>query len=159
MYRKGRIVLEKNRTVKKAQQQSSFRFTKIKETFSETARSLGELKFPYQKTFLKRQFIKKNERRYQLTENKIRFRASRIEKLFVRKGKHQYNRLSDFSQLIFFIVNSKQLLFKKLKLDSFGFDSVISNNNADPDENIFNILSHIAFYAVEEAATSLKKTQ
>ena len=42
-------------------------------------------------------------------------------------------------------------------MDSFGFDNVISNNNPDPDENIFNSLSQIAFYAVEEAATSLKK--
>ena len=31
------------------------------------------------------------------------------------KGKYQDNRISDFSKLIFFIVNSKQSLFNELR--------------------------------------------
>ena len=48
--------------------------------------------------------------------------------------------------------------FEKLRFDPFGFDNVLLNNTNDPDENIFNNLSQIdsVFYAVEEAATSLK---
>ena len=49
--------------------------------------------------------------------------------------------------------------FEKLRFDPAGFDDVLLNNTNDPDENIFNNLSLIdsVFYAVEEAATSLKK--
>ena len=49
--------------------------------------------------------------------------------------------------------------FEKLRFDRFGFDNVLLNNTNDPDKNIFNNLSQIdsVFYAVEEAATSLKK--
>ena len=49
--------------------------------------------------------------------------------------------------------------FEKLRFDSFGFDNVLLNNTNDPNENIFNNLSQVdsVFYAVEEAATSLKK--
>ena len=49
--------------------------------------------------------------------------------------------------------------FGKLRFDSFGFDNVLLNNTNDPNENIFNNLSQVdsVFYAVEEAATSLKK--
>ena len=47
---------------------------------------------------------------------------------------------------------------EKLKFDPFGFDNVILNNTSDPDGSIFNNLRQIdsVFYAVEEAATSLK---
>ena len=49
--------------------------------------------------------------------------------------------------------------FEKLRFDPFGFGNVLLNNTNDRDENIFNNLSQIesVFYAVEEAATSLKK--
>ena len=49
--------------------------------------------------------------------------------------------------------------FEKLRFDPFGFDNVLLNNTNDPDKNIFNNLSQIdsVFYAVEEAATGLKK--
>ena len=49
--------------------------------------------------------------------------------------------------------------FEKLRFDSFSFDNVLLNNTNDPNENIFNNLSQVesVFYAVEEAATSLKK--
>ena len=47
---------------------------------------------------------------------------------------------------------------EKLKFDPFGFDNVILNKTSDPDGSIFNNLIQIdsVFYAVEEAATSLK---
>ena len=50
--------------------------------------------------------------------------------------------------------------FEKLRFAPFGFDNILLNNTNDPDENIFNNLRQIdsAFYAVEEAATSLKKS-
>ena len=53
--------------------------------------------------------------------------------------------------------NEKNL--ERLRFDPFDFDNVLLNNTNDPDENIFNNLSQIdsVFYAVEEAATSLKK--
>ena len=49
--------------------------------------------------------------------------------------------------------------FENLRFDPFDFDNVLLNNTSDPDENIFNNLSQIdsVFYAVEKAATSLKK--
>ena len=52
--------------------------------------------------------------------------------------------------------NEKNL--ERLRFDPFDFDNVLLNNTNDPDENIFNNLSQIdsVFYAVEEAATSLK---
>ena len=51
--------------------------------------------------------------------------------------------------------------FEKLRFDPFGFDNVLLKKTNDPDENMFNSLSQIdlVFYAVEEAATSLKKIQ
>ena len=47
----------------------------------------------------------------------------------------------------------------KTRFDPFSFDNVFLNNTSDPDENMLNNLSQIdlLFYAVEEAATSLKK--
>ena len=49
--------------------------------------------------------------------------------------------------------------FEELRLDLFDFDNVLLNNNNDLDESIFHNLSQIGsvFYAVEEAATSLKR--
>ena len=49
--------------------------------------------------------------------------------------------------------------FEKLRFDYFGFDNLLLNNTHDPDENIFDNLSQMdsVLYAVEEAATSLKK--
>ena len=49
--------------------------------------------------------------------------------------------------------------FENLRFDPFGFDNALLNNTNDPDENILNNLNQIdsVFYAVEEAATDLKK--
>ena len=56
-------------------------------------------------------------------------------------------------------MNFNENIFEKLRFDPFGLDNVLLNNNNDPDENILSNLSWIdsVLYAVEEAATSLKK--
>ena len=56
-------------------------------------------------------------------------------------------------------MSSNENNFEELRLDLFGFDNVLLNNNNDLDESIFHNLSQIdsVFYAVEEAATSLKR--
>ena len=76
-----------------------------------TCRKLKRAKISIFKDFFQEaiKFVKKNGRRYQLTETKVRIRTSSIEVLFAKKGEHQYGRPSGFSQLIFFIVNLKHL--------------------------------------------------
>ena len=53
-----------------------------------------------------------------------------------------------------------QSSFEKLRFDLFDFDNLLLNNTNNPYENMFNNLSQIdsAFYTVEEATTSFKKS-
>ena len=46
--------------------------------------------------------------------------------------------------------------FEKLRFGTFGFDNVLLSNTKDPDQNILRQIDSV-FYAVEKAATSLKK--